>query len=336
MISVIVPIYNAEPYIKYCIDSILMQTYQDFELLLVDDGSTDNSAKICNDYCIRDMRCKLIRHQQNKGLSPARNTGLRTSIGDYITFIDADDWIHPKYFEYLLRAINSSGCSLSLSLVEIGWHEKKVPIVDQIIQYSTRIVSQEDLIKGLFCITTQEKMNMEGVMCNTAWGKLYRRELLNDMFFTDMLYEDTEYNFRVYQRLKCAVVVQEKLYYWLRHGDSLSFIPVPSKIDTFFDETLLALKEIPVSMQKDRGAKLLWLYKNILSIRYRVLREEKYYPYLPTFYPKINKIAKEYWREFVKNKHIKIQHKTIILFFYYIPFSYVVFRWIMNYRVDCK
>lgn len=109
MISVIIPISNAEPYIGFCMDSILRQTYTDLEILLVDDNSTDNSAEICKNYCTRDNRCRLIMHEKNKGAAVARNTGICAATGDYVSFIDADDWIHPRYFEYLFLAIKEWG-----------------------------------------------------------------------------------------------------------------------------------------------------------------------------------------------------------------------------------
>ena len=113
MISIIVPVYNVEKYLSRCLDSILVQTYRDFELILVDDGSTDRSGAICDEYASRDERIKLIR-QSNQGLSVARNVGLDAARGDYIGFVDSDDYIHPETYQILLDALLKYDADLSV------------------------------------------------------------------------------------------------------------------------------------------------------------------------------------------------------------------------------
>ena len=102
MISVIVPVYNVEPYLRKCLDSIIGQTYKDLEIIIIDDGSTDCSGKICDEYEERDGRLKVF-HTENKGLSAARNLGLDNATGDWIGFVDSDDWIEPDMYEVLLK-----------------------------------------------------------------------------------------------------------------------------------------------------------------------------------------------------------------------------------------
>ena len=99
-VSAIVPVYNVEKYIYRCVDSILNQTFSDFELILVDDGSPDNCPQICDEYAKKDSRIKVI-HKENGGLSSARNAGLDIASGEWISFIDSDDWIHKDYLLYL-------------------------------------------------------------------------------------------------------------------------------------------------------------------------------------------------------------------------------------------
>ena len=101
-ISVIVPVYKVEPYINHCVDSILAQTYRDFELILVDDGSPDNCGKICDEYAKQDSRVHVI-HQENKGVSAARNAGISLAKGEYISFIDGDDYVEKDFFERIIR-----------------------------------------------------------------------------------------------------------------------------------------------------------------------------------------------------------------------------------------
>ena len=105
LISVIVPVYNVEAYLVRCIDSILVQSFEDFELFLIDDGSPDRCGAICDEYAKRDKRIHVI-HQQNKGLSEARNAGIECALhsdSEWITFIDSDDWVHPKYLQALIE-----------------------------------------------------------------------------------------------------------------------------------------------------------------------------------------------------------------------------------------
>lgn len=109
--SVIVPVYNVEKYIHRCVDSILKQSYRDLELILVDDGSTDHSGRICDEYEERDNRVRVI-HQKNTGLSGARNTGIRQSTGDFLFFVDSDDYVSPHLLEKGLAAFDKSGADM--------------------------------------------------------------------------------------------------------------------------------------------------------------------------------------------------------------------------------
>ena len=110
-ISVIVPIYNVEPYLHRCVDSLLLQTYQDFELILIDDGSTDNCGMICDEYAALDDRIRVI-HKLNGGLSDARNVGLEIATGEYIAFVDSDDWVARDYLECLFVTLCETGADI--------------------------------------------------------------------------------------------------------------------------------------------------------------------------------------------------------------------------------
>ena len=111
MISVIVPVYNVEPYLRKCLDSIVNQTYRDFEILIIDDGSTDGSGRICDEYAEKDSRIKVF-HTENRGLSCARNLGLAEAKGEWIGFVDSDDWIEPDMYEVLIRRAEETGADV--------------------------------------------------------------------------------------------------------------------------------------------------------------------------------------------------------------------------------
>lgn len=111
MISIIVPVYKVEPYLRQCVDSILNQTYRDLEILLIDDGSPDCCGKICDEYEKKDKRVRVF-HTENRGLSIARNLGLKETQGDYIGFVDSDDWIEPDMYEVLLKCLEETGADI--------------------------------------------------------------------------------------------------------------------------------------------------------------------------------------------------------------------------------
>ncbi len=178
-ISVIVPVYKVEPYLRGCIDSILAQTFTDFELILVDDGSPDNCPAICDEYAAKDSRIRVI-HQENGGLSAARNSGIGTARGNYLCFADSDDLVAPDYLAYLHGLLVTSNADFSVC--------------------GCRRFQEEGELAGLLpeerawtCIPASEfflrQMGPETEM--GVWNKLFRRELFGDLRFEEgRLHED--------------------------------------------------------------------------------------------------------------------------------------------------
>jgi glycosyltransferase involved in cell wall biosynthesis len=177
LISVIVPVYNVEKYLKRCIDSIINQTYKNLEIILIDDGSSDSSGEICDEYAILDLRIHVI-HQKNKGLSAARNAGIELATGEWIAFLDSDDWIDSEMYEILLdngiknnadistcqsRNVNAKGELLS----------SKTP---NMIENQITEMSADDIISGLYTLT---KVRFE------VWNKLWKRSLIGETRFID-------------------------------------------------------------------------------------------------------------------------------------------------------
>ena len=152
LISIIVPIYNVEGYVSTCIDSLLRQTYSHLQIILVDDGSTDRSGAICDKYARQDTRIEVI-HQENAGLSAARNSGLKRAIGELIAFVDGDDYVHPQMYDTLYRALRSGDYDFSMVL------GKQVPDgSSQVLSLSSvfkqTVLPQERLMRGLFNLET--------------------------------------------------------------------------------------------------------------------------------------------------------------------------------------
>lgn len=165
-ISVIVPVYNAEPYLHRCVDSILSQTFADFELLLIDDGSQDCSGSICDEYAARDHRVKVF-HKPNGGVSSARNVGLAHAEGQWVAFVDADDFVREQYLEHLWQ---HAGDRIDLVISYAEWFSDKGTLKEK---YSSRIIGTADF----------EIMFVENDMHwhTSPWSKLYRRSVIEDL-----------------------------------------------------------------------------------------------------------------------------------------------------------
>lgn len=184
LISIIVPVYNVSAYLGRCIDSILAQTYKNFEVILVNDGSTDDSGKVCDSYALLDSRVKVI-HKENGGLSSARNAGIAIAQGEYLGFVDSDDWITSDMYEYLYSVLiqNQADISVSACVRCESTIEGNNFILAQ-KSFSTIVYSQEEYIKKFMKIDSQ---TIEYYACN----KLYKKELLtNDQYPVGKTAED--------------------------------------------------------------------------------------------------------------------------------------------------
>lgn len=210
-ISVIVPVYKVEPYIHQCIDSILAQTYTDFELILVDDGSPDNCGLICDEYAKQDDRIRVI-HQENRGLSAARNAGIDVAKGEYLTFIDSDDWITAHYLEKLYTAaINTDA-----DIVCCDYFSKQSVANDNSTGAERiRIISGRDALAARYSGDVQVRVS--------AWGKLYRRSILEKLSFPEgKIHEDQWFSTMAYYFAKKTAFLQNKLYFYRLRDDSIT------------------------------------------------------------------------------------------------------------------
>lgn len=198
-ISVIVPIYRVEDYLTRCLDSILSQTFSDFELILVDDGSPDHCGVICDKYSEKDSRIKVI-HKENGGLSDARNKGIDIAEGDYISFVDSDDWIHPQYLELLLKANKDNQTAISICDFRKTDRFEKSEFIG-----STDIEIKE--IRSFF-----KEKNVQAI---TAWGALYRKELFFGIRYPiGRIHEDEFTTYKLLFQTDYISYVNEKLYFY--------------------------------------------------------------------------------------------------------------------------
>lgn len=327
MISIIVPVYNIEVYLERCIRSILDQTYQQFELLLVDDGSTDDSGKICDHYMQKDKRCRVI-HQDNRGPSDARNTGLKECSPDcrYITFIDGDDFVHPLYLESLLKAITSGDIDIAMCLLKYSLSQEISPApVDT--NFCIEDISQRLLFAGNFGGENYGNRNLRIIPFMAVWGKLYKRDLVINERFKRILTEDVEFNTRVYLKVKKTVLVNQYLYYYLRRPDSLTSISTSSMYFTrlyIIPAFKYSLSHIPMHNKELRSFAMLRLYKAILSTRYNLSINDGICKRYCT------NLVRRTWPEFIRNPHINVFYKGVFSFFLQFPLSYRLYRKIIG------
>lgn len=209
LLSIIVPVYKVENYLPKCMDSILAQTFTDFELILVDDGSPDDCPALCDAAAAKDARIRVI-HQKNGGLSAARNAGLDAARGAWIGFVDSDDYIAPEMYEVLYQAVQSTGADLALcDYAEVD--ETGAPCQSMHIRLEKKDFTGRDLLKNATDSTIQP-----------AWNKLYRRAVFAQLRYPEgKLNEDLFLIPEICLNTQKAVVVPKALYYYVQRGGSI-------------------------------------------------------------------------------------------------------------------
>lgn len=209
-VSIVVPIYKVEKYLQRCLDSIISQTYKNLEVILVDDESPDNSGQICEEYAAKFPYIKVI-HQKNKGLSGARNSGTKVATGDYVTYIDADDFVTSEYVEYLMN------------LIEL--YDADVSIASFVYQYDNKPLKECRKTGYSECLSPVQalrRMNYNQGMSVTAWAKMYKRELvLRYPYPVGRLYEDTATTYKIIGDCRKVAYGNRQIYYWIQRTDSI-------------------------------------------------------------------------------------------------------------------
>lgn len=226
--SIIVPIYNVEKYIKQCIESAINQTYRNIEIILVDDGSTDNSKLICDEYRKKDHRIKVI-HKENGGLSSAREVGVNYATGDYITFLDGDDWLDANAIETCIELVEKDfqiDCILFSYTKEFGDYSVSMHVMDE----DNNMIGEEAIDKvhrRLFGLSNEELDHPERMenIC-TCWGKLYRHDVAKKgkYFDTKEVGSCEDGLFNIYALMGCSnfAYIDKSLYHYRKHNGSLT------------------------------------------------------------------------------------------------------------------
>lgn len=218
LISVIVPVYKVEKYLSKCIESILNQTFQDFELILVDDGSPDNCGMICDKYAEIDPRIRVI-HKKNGGLSEARNAGISIATGDYLTFIDSDDFIDSNYLKNFMDILSQNDSDLIITGI-VDFYENDTNIEPNISE-EFEVLSREQVFK---------KMLLQDDIDVNATAKLYKKAIFENIKYpVGELYEDIKIIYDIVESADTIIFSKYKGYFYLQRIDSIMYSNMSSK-----------------------------------------------------------------------------------------------------------
>ena len=213
MISVVVPVYNVASYLPQCLDSLLSQTYKDLEIIIVNDGSTDDSPQICDSYATKDRRVKVV-HKTNGGLSDARNVGVTQATGDRIYFADSDDWVDKNAILKLYEFAIANDCDIVQGNMYYAYPDYLLYRNVSLQEHKKMVLKREEAMRELI-INDRIK--------NFAWGKLYKTCLVRNLEFPiGKFFEDSFWQHLVIDRIERYGIIDEPLYYYRQRSDSIS------------------------------------------------------------------------------------------------------------------
>ena len=302
-ISIIIPVYNSELYLNACIDSILGQTYQNFEIILVDDGSTDRSPCLCDQYAEQDERVRVI-HQDNQGVSAARNNGLNLATGDLVSFIDSDDTLDEDMYELLVKLFEEKRADIT----HCGY---KHIVGDEIrLVHDTHEVIVQQRDEALRCLVGGQ------LFAGGLWNKLYKRTLIEDLKFRVDLKnnEDILFNFELFCKAKTSVFADYAKYNYIAHKNSSACFMTPNekKIQDSCQVNQYIYQKLSGSLLKQIAGER---YVRSLSIYYRFcVRNDKV---------KAKKIADEIWKIFKSGNISGNNMKITAVLIHICPWIYI-------------
>lgn len=306
-LSIIVPIYNVEKYLKKCIDSILEQTYKNLEIILIDDGSTDNSGKICDEYENKDCRIKVI-HKKNGGLSDARNYGISIATGDYLGFIDSDDVIDRDMYEILYEKITQYNADIAICGFKKFFEGENIEYKKS---EKYEIYTSKEAIKQLLLDN----------LTNHAWNKLYNKKLFEDIRYPKgKNFEDIGTTYKLFLKSKKIINIHSECYGYLLRGNSItgkinekSLFDQIELINCRFNEIMKQYMDLKEILEVNR-CNYIYLYNLIIC---KFLSKEVFYNgILNNEYCFYKEKFKEYGIiKMIKNNNIKDKiFKTIFYF----------------------
>lgn len=248
--SIVLPIYNVERYLQRCLDSVLGQTYKNYEVIMVDDGSTDNCPAICDNYAAKDARVKVI-HKQNAGLGMARNTGIKNATGDYICFFDSDDFVTTNLLELCAKELEKE----NYDIVAFDYSDYKDGKVINSPKRAAKTVFKSERVRSEFLkLMIYNAGNIERIHC-CAWNKVYSMQLIRRIGFRfvsekEYISEDYFSNLILFSEVNSVLVLPDKLYFYCYNGESLTHSYNPQRFDKIiyqYEQSLIECDELGYS-----------------------------------------------------------------------------------------
>lgn len=263
IISVIVPVYKVEKYIRKCIDSIINQTYKNLEIILVDDGSPDNCPQICDEYAQKDSRIKVI-HQENMGVSVARNNGLDIATGKYIGFVDSDDYIESTMFEDLLDALVNNDAQMSICNFNVitdkeKYIRNKYP--------NTKTYNKKEILRELI---------LDKNIQSYPWNKLYTKTLFEKIKFpAGKNYEDIGTTFYLIEQCEKIQLIGKAEYNYINRSDSIVFNVKEKTVVDYLDIIMKRYEYIYQKYEDLRNCNFYYLAKTLITANNDIKRIEE-------------------------------------------------------------
>lgn len=298
-ISVIVPVYNVEQYLERCVNSIINQTYENLEIILVDDGSTDRSGEMCDSFAEKDERIKVV-HKENGGASAARNRGLDICLGEYVTFVDSDDWLDIHMYKDLMELM----VNMDADIVECNWeviYDEMKDIKQPVTEVT--VLRQVEAEKALF--------DGSGRATILPWNKIYKKNLFkNNRFPEGMMCEDQWLLPKIYMMCKKTVYTNQKYYYYYQSPNSVmraSFGKKNLAALVSFEET----RNLYINNDLEELVELCDATYCFLLIKYYNL--SKKFLEDKSICGKIRNCYKKRLQNFLKNKYLNNKQKILLI-----------------------
>lgn len=305
LISVVVPVYNVEKYLKDCVESIITQSYTKIQIILVDDGSTDKSGNICDQLLKQDNRIQVI-HKKNEGLSIARNTGIEVAMGKYICFVDSDDLINKYFIEILYKACKENDCKMSMCNYFKFYNNDELKNIknNKDKEIDLKIESRISLLEGIYI-----NNHIRNII---AVNKLYLKELFSDIKYTEnKLHEDEFTTYKLIYKCDKIAIVDTDLYYYRQSPNSIMRKQFNIKRLDYIE----ALEE-RMSFYKEKKEKKLY-DMTLKTYCYTLLKMRNLCKKNITDSKKITKELKKKYRKSIlralRAKYIKIKSKIVII-----------------------
>jgi glycosyltransferase involved in cell wall biosynthesis len=263
LISLIIPCYNAKQTLGKCLNSVIQQSYSNLEIIIIDDGSTDGTSKIYEDFQIKDARIKIFK-QHNSGVSKARNKGIKVAAGEYICFVDSDDWVEPDYCSEMYHSLVRENADIAI--IEASYEDENGNVI------FNKPISEEKVFDGKRALALLLEDN---IIQSHPWGKLYKISFFKNVNFPENLkcFEDYSTLFKIFDKAVKVVKSNKKLYHYIQHEESLSHSLSPETAYNFY----LAIMDVFKFWQsktdvKNKGKIAKNIIRKLLMVLKRILR----------------------------------------------------------------